>query len=866
MPPFWEFDHVAPDQPALISAGRAAISYRMLHEEAESWADRLRTLAAGASPLITLDFGASPEAIAAYLGALRAGFPLILQEPGSNPPGSRIHEVWTPDIHLKRDGDGQICANMRPGWRDISHPPPHPDLALLLSTSGTTGEPKMVRLSGGNISANAASIAQYLNLTNADRAATALPFFYSYGMSVLNSYLAAGAALILGGRSVSDREFFSEAKAAGATSLALVPHQFDLLAAAGFAGSELPQLRYITQAGGRLAPNLVQHFLTLGRDHGWDLVLMYGQTEAAPRIAWVPPEALPGAADTIGQPIPGGRIWLADHAGEEIPGPGQPGELVYEGPNVMMGYATERAGLAAPAGEPQLWTGDIAERTPEGYFRIVGRKKRFVKLFGLRLSLDQIELALAQHGFDAHAVAAGDRLVLLVRRIEQAEAARQMVADLCEVPVDQITAGALSEPPLLPSGKIDQAALEAIAVSTADAALAMRREAVASGSLAVLLREATRSSKVEPQDSFVGLGGDSLSYLTMQMALESRLGRAPVGWEHMTLAELEALSPVDARAPKPLARLDGDLLLRLFAISLVVAQHASDYPLYGGVWVLIAIMGFSMGRFQLRQIAEGDAVGFAKRMLYPIVPMYFLLLAAYGLLREAPPLSYLLLIGNYEPLMFGSLLGPFWFVSLYVQIVAVMALVTAVPQLRRQAARQPWISGLIVAGGLAAVMTPLVLQTTGSRLPYVVGRGLAEAFIVFTLGWMMRTMRGRREVALTLAMAIITLALLSQMGMSFQVLCVVSAALAFLALRASIPAPRWLARSAANLGMATLFVYLLHPVVIHFVEPAGFSDAVSIVLSLGASFAVALAAQRAFALADSLARERLGALAANPDF
>ena len=347
----------------------------------------------------------------------------------------------------------------------------------------------------------------------------------------------------------------------------------------------------------------------------------------------------------------------------------------------------------------------------------------------------------------------------------------------------------------------------------------------------------------------------------MQLALEDRLGRAPAGWENMSLAELEALAPASAATP-PRARIDTDLLLRLLAISLVVAQHASDYPLRGGTLALIAVMGFSMGRFQLRQIADGDAVGFAKRLLYPIVPIYFLLLVVYGLLREPPPLSYPLLVGNYEPLMFGSLLGPYWFVSLYAQIVAAMALVTAVPALRRQAATHPWRSGAIVSGLLIAALAALALVQRGPGLPYVGQRGLPEALSIFVLGWMLQTMQGARQTAVTLVMAIVTLALLAQIDLNLQILCVTSAALAILALRLSIPAPRWLGRLAATLGMATLYVYLLHSFVLHVLHPLDLPDPVNIVLALGLSFAVAWVAYRAFVVADGLLRDRLGRMLA----
>ena len=458
---FWTFSNIRHDVPALIIPGGEVISYQMLSDLADAHAAELRRIAGDKVPLVLLDFATSPEAIAAYLGVLRCGYPLLLSEPEKTIVSNRLHEVWTPDIHLQADSIGHVTVLPRAAWQAAAAalPRPHPDLRLLLSTSGSTGEPKLVRLSQRNIASNANSIAQYLHLTPTDRAATTLPLFYSYGLSVLNSYLAAGGALVLTPLSITEPGFFATARQHRVTSLALVPHQFDLLAHSGFIGTELPDLRYVTQAGGRLSPDLAARFCAMGRKAGWDLFIMYGQTEAAPRISYVPPAALPSAADTVGQPIPGGRIWLANENGGEISGSGQAGELVYEGPNVMMGYATQRADLADAPGPTELRSGDIAERTPEGYFRIVGRMKRFVKLFGLRLNLDQIELLLREHGLIAEAVSVDDRLVLLLREDGKAETACEIVATHYGLPTDEIHTGFLAAPPLLPSGKTDQQAL-----------------------------------------------------------------------------------------------------------------------------------------------------------------------------------------------------------------------------------------------------------------------------------------------------------------------------------------------------------------------------------------------------------------------
>src|SRR6476619_4365758 len=218
----------------------------------------------------------------------------------------------------------------------------HPDLALLLSTSGSTGSPKLVRLSHRNLATNTAAIAEYLDIRETDRAATTLPMSYCYGLSVIHSHLLRGAGLILTDRSVVDDEFWDSFRCHRGTTFPGVPHTFDLLDRIGFDGSSVPDLRYVTQAGGRLAPDQVRRFAALGSRHGWDLFVMYGATEATARMAYLPTELAFDNPHCIGVPIPGGEFRI------EPTGDGRDGvgELVYRGPNVMMGYASTPHDLA----------------------------------------------------------------------------------------------------------------------------------------------------------------------------------------------------------------------------------------------------------------------------------------------------------------------------------------------------------------------------------------------------------------------------------------------------------------------------------------------------------------------------------------
>jgi acyl-CoA synthetase (AMP-forming)/AMP-acid ligase II len=530
---FWTFRPAHYDAVALTHGG-CDITYRDLSDRADAWRGLFTALAQAARPLVALEFETTPEAIAAYLGALRANFPLLIIEPGQFVRSSRLAELYRPEILVTRkNGVLDAC----PTGLTCIEPAPHPELRLLLSTSGSTGDPKLVRLSGGNIVSNAAAISTYLNLCPSDRAATTLPLFYSYGLSVLNSYLGAGASLAIVKDSVAEPSFWAEAREAGVTSLALLPHQIEVLSATGFDRIQLPTLRYITQAGGRLDPALARQAFLAGREQGWDLVLMYGQTEAAPRMSYVPPNLLPDAADTIGYAIPGGRLRLVAEDGAEISTPGRQGELVYEGPNVMMGYSVRREDISRGPEVAELRTGDLAEFTTNGLVRITGRVKRFIKLYGLRLNLDQIEGLLAECGIVAQAIALNDELVLLHSHPEQGPAACKAISTSYRLPTAHLHAAYLPEVPRLPSGKTDYRKLVRYAAEAVQGSEPRKNKEL---DIEELFRQTIRMPQVRPTDSFASLGADSLSYLEMQLALDEALGAAPEGWEHMTVVELVA--------------------------------------------------------------------------------------------------------------------------------------------------------------------------------------------------------------------------------------------------------------------------------------------------------------------------------------
>lgn len=271
-------------------------------------------------------------------------------------------------------------------------------LSLLLTTSGSTGSPKLVRQSGNNIDANAESIACYLEIDEHERPVTTLPMNYTYGLSIINSHILKGAALLLTSHGLVEREFWDFAKEKRATSFGGVPYTYQILKRIGFMDMDLPHLKTMTQAGGKLPLTLHREFAAYAERTGKNFVVMYGQTEATARMGYLPACKSTDKCGSIGIAIPGGEFWLEDDAGVRITKPDIQGELIYRGRNVALGYACRKEDLAKQdEWMGVLHTGDMAKRDSDGYYYITGRKKRFIKLFGNRVNLDEVERLLKEH-------------------------------------------------------------------------------------------------------------------------------------------------------------------------------------------------------------------------------------------------------------------------------------------------------------------------------------------------------------------------------------------------------------------------------------------------------------------------------------
>ena len=282
------------------------------------------------------------------------------------------------------------------------------ELALLLTTSGSTGSPKFVRQSYKNIESNTASIVNYLHLTESERPVTTLPMNYTFGLSVINTHLAVGATLLLTDKTVIQRDFWDFMNKHGATSFSGVPYTYEMLNKLLFFRRQLPSLRTMTQAGGKLLPELHRKFAEYARQSGKNFVVMYGSAEATARMGYLPPEISLEKWGCMGKAIPGGRFSLVDDQGEIITEPGVVGELFYEGDNVTLGYALCGEDLAkGDENHGRLATGDMAKVDEDGIYTIVGRKKRFLKIFGNRVGLDETERLIKTNFPDMECACAG---------------------------------------------------------------------------------------------------------------------------------------------------------------------------------------------------------------------------------------------------------------------------------------------------------------------------------------------------------------------------------------------------------------------------------------------------------------------------
>lgn len=786
------------DEVALVDATGATLTYRELAEAGAAFAAKLGQ----PRKLVLLEVDNSIASVVAFVGALGGGHVSILAGASSDGGNARIVREFAPNVLF---ADGQLRSNPDAPTYDL-----HPDLSLLLPTSGSTGSPKLVRLSRANLASNAAAIVEYLEIAPTDRAITSLPIHYSYGMSVLTSHLHAGARVILTDLSVTHPEFWELFDREGATSLAGVPYSYELFERTGLRDNPPATLKAMTQAGGRLPPELVKAYAAFGAARGVRFYTMYGQTEASPRMAYLPPARALENSDCIGLPIPGGEFRLIDDDGAPIEAAETAGELVYTGPNVMMGYAFTPADLAKGPEHSELRTGDLAMRTKAGLYRIVGRASRFVKIAGLRIGLDDLESMLAETG--RKIVAAGNDRRIGVAVLGGADTAevRDFIAARCGLPVASIVAFSIEEVPRLSSGKTDYPSLMARAdreAAKADAALE------GGGAIAAGYARALGIPLPPPDASFVGLGGDSLAYVNASIAVERALGRIPDGWERMPIASLQAMAP-DTPPPRRATRaVSSELVVRVLALFFITIRHASLGEanfLLGGSNVLFALAGYSLARFQRDDLLAGSVRRALWGAAYRIVLPYLVIMALFVWQSDVERSLAWPLLGSVFFLDERGPLWVYWFIESVVHALVITCGLFLIPAFRKFAAARPFGSALTMIGVASAVMliTP-PLWSDGRGWHLTIDAWLYAYFI----GWAAFLARTTLQKAIVLVLA----AGLTAYQYDFATTRALwfTLGLAVVMFVPTIRLPSFVASAVLKLAAASYFIYLTHIIPIH---------------------------------------------------
>lgn len=319
------------------------------------------------------------------------------------------------------------------------------DLGLLLSTSGTTGTSKYVAISYDSLQSNADSICNYLEITRQDRAYCTMPLSYSYGLSIVNSHINKKASVVLTNLSPFDIKFVENFEQNMCTNISGVPFLHEVLLRTGFYKKNYSSLRFITQAGGYLKERFKKKILEYSKINDVNFFVMYGQTEATARISYVPPESLQYKLTSIGIPIPSGKLSLSID-----------NEILYTGPNIMMGYVNNYSDFNSLSQLDVLHTGDTGYVDSDGYFYITGRLKRYIKITGFRYSLDEIERLLSEK-LNLDIVVDGDEDILKIYALESIDSLflNKLLQNSFKINSNYVKFYQLSKFPLTKNGKID---------------------------------------------------------------------------------------------------------------------------------------------------------------------------------------------------------------------------------------------------------------------------------------------------------------------------------------------------------------------------------------------------------------------------
>lgn len=536
---------------ALISENGDELTYGELQNKV----NEIKLNLLGTKKLVFIESSNNVVSLLYYVACMQLGHPVLLLNIESETQNLQLINHYQPNIVINTRNNEAIVKVINE--QEVLF---HDELCLLLATSGSTGSPKLVKLSKNNIESNTLAICSYLKLSNEDRCITSLKFNYSYGLSLINTHLYVGASIVLTEKSITESKFWQLFESSKVTSFSGVPYSFELIEKQKIKLYEFKALRYVTQAGGKLTPNLIKKNVLQARTVEVEFFVMYGQTEAGPRISYLPPKYAAEYPDFIGVALNNGELSLIDENNNVVEDIGIEGELIYKGPNVMMGYALDRSEFIGIDNTNWLKTGDLAIRNELGLYKIVGRNSRFVKPYGIRVSLDDIEMYLADKGLINAVTAVNETIYILLQKddaiaVNFDELLAEMVT-LYKLTLESFILDVIENIPKLSNGKVDYQGIKSLLIKkekkanfwsrfltnfTKDFSKNLMIGKAKNLSVVSIYTEEFINKNFTLSSSFTSLSGDSLSYVIISTELEQYLGYLPQDWHLKTIAELEGL-------------------------------------------------------------------------------------------------------------------------------------------------------------------------------------------------------------------------------------------------------------------------------------------------------------------------------------
>ncbi|MBP3804550.1 MAG: AMP-binding protein [Oribacterium sp.] len=457
----WNFEKFG-TKPAIIDDKGDSLSYRELGEFCKD----IASLSLNRS-LFMMFCENTIGALSCYYSFLNNGFPLMLLSSGlSSEAKDNLMKIYHPGFMILPEKQRNEYPFMKEVWRVKDYVvlktnydklyPVYSDLALLLSTSGSTGSVKFVRQTFENTIFNAKTLSEMLGMTSDERTVTSLPMYYTYGLSFINTTFLIGATMMVTKRSFMEEDFWDFVEDQKVTAFNGVANAYDMLMRIGIFEEEFPNLKLMTQAGNKLSNEIQKYLGDYADKYGKKFVVIYGLCETTCHIAYLPSENCLEKPGSVGIPIPGGKIYLADDEGNEINEPDRDGQVIYEGPNVTMGYALSGEDLCKDdEWHGKVQTGDMARRDSDGYYHITGRIKRYIKIAGNRISLDEIDenIMKALHIFSVSS-GTDDDLVVFVNGEDEKTAVSQFVKKALPVARTCLRVKQIDEFPRNEAGKI----------------------------------------------------------------------------------------------------------------------------------------------------------------------------------------------------------------------------------------------------------------------------------------------------------------------------------------------------------------------------------------------------------------------------